>query len=87
MDFLLGRIAQFRYYSEVERGLRNITLLNLEKILAALDVSKEDALRLLITEDLSKDEADIIEHVARLLTKGSKKSKRQAGDILKALVG
>ena len=78
---------QGKYYSEVERGLRNITLLNLEKILAALDVSKEDVLRLLITEDLTKDEAAIIDHVARLLTKGSKKSKRQASDILKALVG
>lgn len=76
-----------KYYSEIERGLRNITLLNLQKILAALDVSKEDALRLLITENLTKDEAAIIESVVRLLTKGSKKSKRQAADILKALKG
>ena len=66
-----------KYYSEVERGLRNITLLNLEKILVALDVSKEDALRLLITEDMTKNEAAIIEHMARLLTRGSKKSRRQ----------
>jgi transcriptional regulator with XRE-family HTH domain len=75
-----------KYYSEIERGLRNITLLNLQKILVALDVTKEDALRLLVTEDLSEDEAAIIDLVARLLKKGTKKEKRQATDILKTLV-
>jgi hypothetical protein len=60
--------------------------LNLQKILVAFDVTKEDALRLLVTEEVSEDEAAIIELVARLLTKGSKGSKRQVKDILKALV-
>jgi hypothetical protein len=69
LEILISSIEKSTIGSEVERGLRNITLLNLERILAAFEVSKEDTLRLLITEDLSKDEADIIEHRARLLTR------------------
>ncbi len=65
--------------------MRN-NIIILKKILAALDVTKEEALRLLITEDLSKDEAAIIDHVDRLLTRGSKKSKRRVSIVLKELV-
>jgi hypothetical protein len=57
-----------------------------QTILAALEVTKGDALRLLITEDLSEDEAAIIELIARLLVRGTKKSKRQVRGILKELI-
>jgi hypothetical protein len=57
-----------------------------QTILAALEVTKGDALRLLITEDLSEDEAAIIELIARLLNRGTKKSKRQVRGILKELI-
>jgi transcriptional regulator with XRE-family HTH domain len=75
-----------KYYSEVERGLRNITLLNLQKLLHALETEKAETLRLLITDDLSTEERAVIELAARLLAQGTLKAKRQAGVILKALL-
>ena len=74
------------YYSEVERGLRNITLLNLQKLLQALEVSIEDLLPSLMPGTSSDDEAAILEAISRLLRRGSKKSKRQVRVILQALV-
>lgn len=75
-----------KYYSEVERGLRNITLLNLQKLILALEVNQEDLLSLFLVEPVSDDEAAILEAISRLLRRGSKKSKRQVRGILEALV-
>ena len=74
------------YYSEVERGLRNITLLNLQKLLQALEISREDLLTSLMPGTSSDEEAAILEAISRLLGRGSKRAKRQVRLILQALL-
>jgi XRE family transcriptional regulator, regulator of sulfur utilization len=75
-----------QYYSEVERGVRNITVLNVQRLLVGLEVNKEEVVKLLRTADMSDDEAAIIELVARLFAHGTKKAKRQVRGVLTELV-
>ncbi len=74
-----------KYYSEVERGLRNITIGNLQKLLRSMNVNKEEVIRLLITENLSEDDKAILSLTIRILSKGRRKTKSQTRQILQAL--
>jgi transcriptional regulator with XRE-family HTH domain len=74
-----------KYYSELERGLRNITLGNLQRVLIGMRVRKEEVLRLLISENLSEDDKAIINLAIRILSSGTSKTKIQTRKILEAL--
>ena len=72
----------FKYYAEVERGLRNPSLRSMEKIANALGVGMDDLFRFKSSHKLTEDEERIIAIVTRVLAEGSKKQKRQVANIL-----
>ena len=71
------------YYGEIERGLRNITLLNIQRIADVLDVSLEELFRFQTEKPLPDEAVELIAQINRLLQKGNKKKIRQVLVILR----
>ena len=76
-----------KYYSEIERGLRNVTLSNLQKIATGLEITLAELFRFPSDLPLSEDAEELIALVTRLLQKGNRRKIRQVLIILKELVG
>ena len=76
----------WRYYAEVERGQRNISVASLQRIADALGVTIEDIFRFPSHKRLLEDEEKIIALVTRLLAKGDRKAKHKVAVILQELV-
>ena len=74
------------YYSEVERGRRNITIMSLQKIIEALNMTGEDVLDMLVKVSAPEDDVKLVESVAQLIKQGDSRAKRQARLIIKALL-
>ena len=75
-----------KYYAQVERGQRNISIGSLLKIADGLGVSPADLFQFPYLRQLTNEDEEIIALVTHLITHGSKKSKRLAHALLKELV-
>lgn len=75
-----------KYYVQVERGQRNVSVGCLQKIADGLGISLEDLFRFPGNRDLTKDEEEIIALVTRLITEGNKKSKNIVRAMLQEII-
>ncbi len=75
-----------KYYSEVERGRRNITVNNLQRIMDGLGISTADLLEFLLKSTAQQGDSELLEQVSYLLAKGNKKTKRHVCQIIQALM-
>jgi transcriptional regulator with XRE-family HTH domain len=75
-----------RYYAEVERGQRNISVGSLQKIADGLGVNLEDIFRFSVNRALTEDEEKIVALVTRVIAKGNKKSNRRIRNVLQEIV-
>jgi len=75
-----------KYYAQVERGQRNISIGSLQQIAEGLGVSLADLFQFPYLRQLSREDEEIIAMVTRLITHEHKKSKRLAHALLKELV-
>jgi len=76
----------WRYYAEVERGQRNISVGSLQQIADALGVAIKDIFQFQSNKQLTEDEERIITLITRVLTKGDKKSKHRVAAVLQEIV-
>jgi len=75
-----------KYYSEVERGIRNITLVNLQKIAKALGVPLREIFRFSVERQSSPEEQEVVAIMIHLLSRTSDAQKQALINILKGLV-
>jgi transcriptional regulator with XRE-family HTH domain len=74
-----------KYYSEVERGIRNITLVNLQKISKALGVPLGEIFRFSVKRETSVEEQEVVAIMTHLLSKTTDAQKQTLKHILKGL--
>jgi len=75
-----------RYYAEVERGQRNISVGSLQKIADGLGLTLEDIFRFSVNRALTEDEEKIVSLIILVLSKGSKKSTRRVRKVLQEII-
>ena len=75
-----------KYYSEVERGLRNITLVNLQKISGALRVPLTEIFRFPLDRSFSKEDQEIVAIITDFLSRSTDLQKHKVKTILNELV-
>ena len=75
-----------KYYAQVERGQRNVSIGSLQRIADGLGVSPADLFQFPYLRQLTDEDEEIIALVTHLITRGNKKSKRLAHALLKELV-
>ena len=75
-----------KYYSQVERGQRNVSVGSLQRIAEGLEVSVESLFRFPSNSSLTDDDEEIIAMVTLLITQRSKKPKRLARAMLKEIL-
>jgi len=75
-----------KYLSEMERGLRNITIMNLQRIIDGLEIAGADVLDILVRASIADEDAQLIERVVQLIQSGNSKAKIQACTIIEALM-
>ena len=75
-----------KYYAQVERGQRNISIGRLHKVTDGLGITLADLFRFPYQRPLSHDDEEMIVLVTRLITHGNSKSKRLACALMKEIV-
>ncbi len=75
-----------KYYSEVERGLRNVSLKNIHRIAGGLGITLGELFRFTIDKYQSDEAEEIIAMITRLLQSEDEKKIMQVLNILKELM-
>ncbi len=74
-----------KYYSQIERGDKNITLISLDRIAMGFDVSLGELFRFPTDEPLSDEAGEAVALMTRLIQKGGKKKIRQILALLREM--
>ncbi len=75
-----------KYYSEIERGLRNITINTLQRIMGSLDMTVTDLIDLLLKANISEESLDIPNQITIKIKRGDKRTKKNISKIVEILL-